>query len=185
MMQYKYILAVIIGFQATSSIQQSLNSTANGTATTTNQTILSQIASVAAKATDCAGCFDLAEALKIPAALGPDTVASIGTTLCIALGEGTALECQGLQKLEAPSVTFAILSSAYGSHSQQVFCEALFGLCPQPPIINYTVPIPKPKPACATRPRPSGQDPIYVVHLSDLHVDSKYTPGLSYNVRSP
>ena len=68
------------------------------------------------------------------------------------------------------------------SRSAQIFCNSLYGLCPQPPPLNYTVPVSSPKPANAVRPAASKKDSIFVVHISDLHVDHKYTVGASYNV---
>lgn len=174
-------LLLVLGLAVGLSSQQGNSTSSNATATIP-PAVLSSILAAAAKATDCAGCFNLVETLKQPAKIGPAAVASIGTTLCIATGEGTALECNGLQQLEAPSVTYALLSIRNGSRSAQVFCEALLGLCPQPAILPYQVPIEKPKPAGLTRPTPSRKELIKVVHLSDLHVDSKYTVGTSYNV---
>lgn len=43
---------------------------------------------------------------------------------------------------------------------------------------------PKAKPVAA-RPVPSGQDPIRIVHYSDIHVDPFYTVGSNYNCTKP
>lgn len=37
------------------------------------------------------------------------------------------------------------------------------------------------KPANASRPESSGQTPLQIVHISDIHVDTNYTTGASYN----
>lgn len=70
------------------------------------------------------------------------------------------------------------------SHTAQIFCTTFFGLCAYPPITPYTVPFPSPKPA-TTRPAPSGQAPLQIVHFSDIHVDQFYETGASYNCTKP
>ena len=70
------------------------------------------------------------------------------------------------------------------SHTSQLFCITFFGLCSYPPVTPYTVPFPSPKPA-KTRPSPSGQSSIQIVHYSDIHVDPFYEEGANYNCTKP
>jgi sphingomyelin phosphodiesterase len=67
-----------------------------------------------------------------------------------------------------------------GSHTAQLFCNTIFGLCPFPSVTEYNVPFPSPKPA-TSRPAVSGKTPIEVVHYSDIHVDLSYETGSNYN----
>jgi sphingomyelin phosphodiesterase len=64
------------------------------------------------------------------------------------------------------------------------FCINFMGLCSYPAVDQYAVPFPSPKPA-GSRPAPSGQAPIQIVHYSDIHVDPFYVPGSSTNCTKP
>ena len=70
------------------------------------------------------------------------------------------------------------------SRTGQLFCTTLTGTCQFPPVKPYEVSFPKPKPN-TTRPAPSGQSPIQVVHFSDIHVDHAYENGANYNCTKP
>ena len=64
-------------------------------------------------------------------------------------------------------------------------CITFLGLCSYPEVTPWSVPFPSPKPAGKTRPAPSGQPPIKVVHYSDIHIDHLYTPGANANCTKP
>ena len=66
-----------------------------------------------------------------------------------------------------------------GTRTSVLFCLTIFGLCQWPAIEAYTVEM-SAKPD-ATRPSPSGESPIQIVHISDIHVDLSYETGASYN----
>jgi len=66
-----------------------------------------------------------------------------------------------------------------GALTSQLFCLTIFGLCQWPNITAYTVPM-SAKPD-TVRPVPSGETPIQVVHISDIHVDLSYEVGASYD----
>ena len=66
------------------------------------------------------------------------------------------------------------------SHTSQLFCTTIFGLCDYPAVTAETISFPSPKPV-VNRPIPSTQDPIQIVHISDIHVDLSYEVGSSYN----
>lgn len=63
-----------------------------------------------------------------------------------------------------------------------LFCSTVFGLCDFPDVTEYTVEFPSVKPANASRPSPSGQTPLQIVHISDIHVDLSYEVGAKYVV---
>lgn len=58
-----------------------------------------------------------------------------------------------------------------------LFCSTVFGLCDYPDVTEYTVEFPSAKPSNASRPLPSGKDPLQIVHISDIHVDLSYKVG--------
>jgi sphingomyelin phosphodiesterase len=66
-----------------------------------------------------------------------------------------------------------------GTRTSQLFCLTVFGLCPWPAVEAYTVEM-SAKPA-TSRPAPSGETPIQVVHISDIHIDLSYEAGANYN----
>ena len=66
------------------------------------------------------------------------------------------------------------------SHTAQLFCTTIFGLCDYPAVTPNTISFPSPKPV-ANRPVPSSQTPIQIVHISDIHVDLSYEVGANYN----
>lgn len=65
-----------------------------------------------------------------------------------------------------------------------MLCASAFGLCPYPAVRNYTLTYPEPKPN-TTRPAPSGESPLQVVHFSDTHVDLSYETGSNWNCTKP
>ena len=173
----------LIGLAVLPSLQQ--GGGANFNTTPAFGAALTNVAKAYLNATDCNGCYPLLNIIKPVAEIGDLAIAELITPLCKLLHEYSDQECSGVESLEAPSVGYALRSMTIPSRTAQIFCSELLGLCTQPDVINYTVPIPKPKPADLTRPVPCGKkEPIYVVHISDLHVDHDYTPGLSYNVRT-
>jgi sphingomyelin phosphodiesterase len=66
-----------------------------------------------------------------------------------------------------------------GTRTSELFCLTVFGLCQWPEIQEYTVSM-SDKPA-TTRPAPSGESPLQIVHISDIHVDLSYETGANYN----
>lgn len=66
-----------------------------------------------------------------------------------------------------------------GTRISQLFCLTVFGLCQWPAIEAYNVSMTA-KPD-TSRPSPSGETPIQVVHISDIHADLFYETGASYN----
>lgn len=73
---------------------------------------------------------------------------------------------------------------AIGSKTAQHFCVTFLGLCQYPAIEEWDVPLP-PDRSHLKRPVPSGQDPIKVVHYSDIHVDQLYTEGSNAKCNKP
>ena len=92
--------------------------------------------------------------------------------------------CTGAVGLEGPIIAQDLRGMSIPSHTSQLFCITFFGLCSYPAVTPYTIPFPSPKPA-KTRPPPSGQSPIQIVHYSDIHVDPFYEKGANYNCTKP
>lgn len=71
-----------------------------------------------------------------------------------------------------------------GSKTAQLFCITFLGLCPYPDVTPNTITFPTTKPSTG-RPAPSGQEPIKVVHYSDIHIDPFYVAGSNTNCTKP
>jgi sphingomyelin phosphodiesterase len=89
--------------------------------------------------------------------------------------------CTGAISQQGPILAHDLRELTIGSHTAQLFCGTIFGLCDYPAVRPYTVTFASVKPAGATRPVSSGKTPIKVVHYSDIHVDLSYQVGANYN----
>jgi sphingomyelin phosphodiesterase len=70
------------------------------------------------------------------------------------------------------------------SKTAVLFCTTLTGLCQYPAVHPPSLHFP-PKPTNLSRPAPSGQTPLQIIHYSDIHVDPFYVPGSSSNCSKP
>lgn len=70
------------------------------------------------------------------------------------------------------------------SRTSDEFCITFLGLCDYPDVEEWDIPFPSEKPR-GGRPTPSGQDPIKVVHYSDIHIDQLYVEGSSTDCNKP
>jgi sphingomyelin phosphodiesterase len=66
------------------------------------------------------------------------------------------------------------------SHTAELFCNTIFGLCPFSSVTSCNVTFLSPKPE-TSRPAVSGKTSVEVVHYSDIHVELSYETGSSYN----
>ncbi|EEA25335.1 hypothetical protein TMatcc_006440 [Talaromyces marneffei ATCC 18224] len=130
--------------------------------------------------TTCSGCQTLLITLQGLAHLGNAQFTSVITDVCIKAGVEDPDVCRGAIGLEGPILAHDLRQMTVGSHTAQLFCNTVFGLCPFPSVTTYNVPFPSPKPA-TSRPAVSGKTPIEVVHYSDIHVDLSYETGANYN----
>ncbi|KAJ6017420.1 acid sphingomyelinase [Penicillium sp. IBT 35674x] len=129
----------------------------------------------------CAGCEALLVILQALAHLGNDDFVDVITEVCILAGIDDDDVCEGAIAREGPILAHDLRNMDVPSHTATLFCTTVFGLCDYPAITDYTVDFPSSKPANASRPAPSGETPIQVVHISDIHVDLSYEVGASYD----
>lgn len=66
------------------------------------------------------------------------------------------------------------------SKTSKLFCLTVFGLCQWPAVDKSFTAVGTANPG-RSRPAPSKQPPIKVIHISDIHVDLEYEAGASYN----
>lgn len=79
---------------------------------------------------------------------------------------------------------YSLRNLELGSHTAKTFCSNLVGLCDYPAVRPYNLSFPSPKPT-TSRPPPSGNPPIKVVHFSDTHVDLSYETGSNFDCTKP
>ncbi|KAJ5564594.1 acid sphingomyelinase [Penicillium frequentans] len=132
-------------------------------------------------AVTCAGCEALLVILQALAHLGNDDFVDVITEVCILAGIDDDDVCEGAIAREGPILAHDLRNMDVPSHTATLFCTTIFGLCDYPAITDYTVDFPSSKPANASRPASSGETPIQVVHISDIHVDLFYEVGASYD----
>jgi sphingomyelin phosphodiesterase len=130
---------------------------------------------------ECSACEALLLVLQALAHLGNDAFTGVITDVCQALGVEDKDVCAGAIGLEGPILAHDLRQMNIPSKTSQLFCMTIFGLCQWPDVdTSYFVSM-SDKPANASRPEPSGQTPLKVVHISDIHIDLNYTAGASYN----
>lgn len=136
-------------------------------------------------AATCTACEALLVLLQALAHTGNDNFDTIITSVCILAGIEDDDVCEGAIGEQGPILAHDLRELTVGTHTAELFCTTLFGLCDYPAVRDYEVTFPTAKPANATRPSPSGQEPIKVVHFSDIHVDLSYEVGANYNCTKP
>ncbi|RFU33954.1 hypothetical protein B7463_g2388, partial [Scytalidium lignicola] len=132
-------------------------------------------------AVTCTACEAFLVVLQALAHLGNNDFVDVITEVCILAGVEDQDVCEGAIAKEGPILAHDLRNMAISSHSSVLFCSTLFGLCDYPAVTEHTINFPSQKPASTSRPSSSGQTPIQVVHISDIHVDLSYEVGASYN----
>jgi sphingomyelin phosphodiesterase len=132
----------------------------------------------------CSGCQGLLLTFKNLANLGDKTFIRTLQDVCKKSKVEEADVCDGTIELQGPIIAEALRNVAIGSKTAQHFCVTFLGLCQYPAIEEWDVPLP-PDRSHLKRPVPSGQDPIKVVHYSDIHVDQLYTEGSNAKCNKP
>lgn len=93
--------------------------------------------------------------------------------------------CDGVVAREAPIIADIIKNVEVGSKTSEQFCITFLGVCQYPEIDKWAVPFPSRKPCGEPVRATSGQDPIKVIHYSDIHIDPLYVQGSSTQCKKP
>ncbi|KAG8161267.1 hypothetical protein KVR01_009531 [Diaporthe batatas] len=118
---------------------------------------------------ECSACQALLLVLQALAHLGNDAFSGVIIDVCQALGVEDKDVCAGAIGLEGPILAHDLRNMNIPSKTSELFCMTIFGLCQWPEVdTSYSVSMSE-KPANATRPEPSGETPLKVVHISDIH----------------
>ncbi|PYI31975.1 acid sphingomyelinase [Aspergillus indologenus CBS 114.80] len=132
-------------------------------------------------ATTCAACEALLVVLQALAHLGNDDFVDVITEVCILAKVDDDDVCEGAISREGPILAHDLRNMDVPSKTAVLFCTTIFGLCDYPAVAEYNVEFPSAKPANASRPASSGETPLQIVHISDIHVDLSYEIGANYN----
>lgn len=130
---------------------------------------------------ECSACQALLVVLQALAHVGNDAFSDTIIAVCEALQIEDDDVCAGAIGLEGPILAHDLRQMSIPSKTSELFCLTVFGLCQWPAVdTSFDLGL-SAKPANATRPEPSGQTPLQIVHISDIHIDLNYTAGASYN----
>lgn len=87
---------------------------------------------------------------------------------------------------QAPILAHDLRSISTTGQTAMKLCNALFGLCPNPPVNPLTITFPKPKPSHPKNFGKAGtKPPFQVAHISDVHIDRNYTAGAEADCTKP
>lgn len=88
--------------------------------------------------------------------------------------------CQGAVGSQSPILAHDLRSISLTSAAAKHFCSTVFGMCPLPSVVQYSVAL-KPFDMTTTNGgngtkvwKSRGRKPFKVVHLSDVHIDREY-----------
>jgi hypothetical protein len=139
-------------------------------------------------ATNCSKCVAALSIGKLAAQVAPELVPDTLVSLCISTGFGSNSTCTtnyaagNFGAVWTQILAFADVTGLDG----QYICNSLSStFCPTPALtpLNTTGLFPKPKPANAKAPNASGKK-VKVLHLSDFHLDPRFSVGSEANCSS-
>jgi len=131
----------------------------------------------------CTACQASLEVAKFLALAAPEQGPSLAVALCEYFDYADDCETEyGIYTLGSP-ITQVIAYADVGGYDGQAICSQFLGLCPSVTTspLNLTGWFAKPKPNPLPPPKqPTGQR-LKVLHMSDLHIDPRYTVGAEAN----
>ncbi|TDL28043.1 Metallo-dependent phosphatase [Rickenella mellea] len=134
----------------------------------------------------CARCQAGLEVAKFLALAAPEQGPAMAVQLCNDFAfSKTCTGSFGPRSL-GPVITQVIANADVGGYDGQLICQNFASLCPLPPTsaLNLTGWFKKPKPNPLPPPKqPSGKR-MKVLHLSDFHLDPRYSTGAEANCTS-
>ncbi|RAK86588.1 sphingomyelin phosphodiesterase [Aspergillus costaricaensis CBS 115574] len=139
-------------------------------------------------ATSCTACETLLKSLQQASQLGPSTLQTILTEVCILSKILDADFCTGLIASQVPSAYYVLRQLSIPSDTAQTFCASVLDLCPYPPIPPINLTFPPPYSPITTTTKKNNKDnniTLRIAHITDTHVDLQYTPGTSTHCRKP
>ncbi|RDH21065.1 Metallo-dependent phosphatase [Aspergillus niger ATCC 13496] len=139
-------------------------------------------------ATSCTACETLLKSLQRVSQLGPSTLQTVLTEVCVISKILDADFCTGLVASQVPSAYYVLRQLSVPSDTAQTFCASVLDLCPYPPICPIHLTVPPPplySPITTKENKDNDNTTLRIAHITDTHVDLAYTPGTSTHCRKP
>ncbi|KAH9835891.1 sphingomyelin phosphodiesterase [Rhodofomes roseus] len=131
----------------------------------------------------CAACLAGLEVAKFLALAAPEQGPSLAVALCEAFDYSSDCATEySVYDLGTP-ITQVIAYADVGGYDGQVICQRYFSMCTDPGTspLDLTNWFAKPKPNPLPPPKQPTGERLKVLHMSDLHIDPRYTIGAEAN----
>ncbi|KAK0727952.1 Metallo-dependent phosphatase-like protein [Lasiosphaeria miniovina] len=135
---------------------------------------------------NCSKCVAALSVAQMAAQLAPTHLPAAMVSLCKTTGFKTGTVCQntyGATNFGASWVQILAKADVVGLDGQYICASLSTDFCSQPPLVPVKVKFPKAKPVKPKKSRASGKR-VKVLHLSDLHLDTRYMAGSEANCTS-
>ncbi|KAA1479007.1 hypothetical protein DENSPDRAFT_89208 [Dentipellis sp. KUC8613] len=144
--------------------------------------LFDDIISALTTATDCTSCHaTVLPPLQTLSREGDDAFVQTMTAVCEALQLADDAVCAGEMQRSGPVLAHSLRGFTVNGTTATKFCDAVFGLCQPPPVTPFNVTFPRPASSNPKKFTSKGRPTFQVVHLSDVHIDRKYTVGAEAN----
>ncbi|KAK4204228.1 Metallo-dependent phosphatase-like protein [Triangularia verruculosa] len=137
----------------------------------------------ASNSTNCSKCVASLLIGQTVAQFAPTWLPAVMTSLCKETGFQTADVCEEMYQpatYGAPWAQVLRYANVSGLDGHYICAFLSPNFCPQPGVAPYTVKFPKPRPNRTKVPVRSGER-VKILHLSDLHLDTRYKTGSEAN----
>jgi hypothetical protein len=137
-------------------------------------------------ANNCSRCIAALSVGQMVAKLAPSYLPDAMISLCQTTGWASNATCKNTYEATSfgASWTQILAYADITGQDGRFICSSLSStFCTQPPVIPVNATFPKPKPEKPRKPCRSGKR-VKVLHLSDLHLDTRYSAGSEANCTS-
>ncbi|KAJ4472551.1 Metallo-dependent phosphatase [Lentinula edodes] len=146
------------------------------------QSAIAQVKSIANSTVlngTCAKCIASMEVAKFLALAAPEQGPTFAVELCNFFGFSTSCNATYGPHALGGVVTQVVSNADVGGLDGQMLCQNFLSLCPLPPTspLNLTGWFAKPKPDPLPAPKTASGQRLKVLHLSDFHLDPRYSTG--------
>ncbi|KAJ3988481.1 sphingomyelin phosphodiesterase [Lentinula detonsa] len=127
----------------------------------------------------CAKCIASMEVAKFLALAAPEQGPTFAVELCNFFGFSSTCNATYGPHALGGVVTQVVSNADIGGLDGQMLCQNFLSLCPRPPTtpLNLTGWFAKPKPDPLPAPKTPSGERLKVLHLSDFHLDPRYSTG--------
>jgi hypothetical protein len=137
-----------------------------------------------ANSTNCQMCKDVMSTVVQSMKVQQDLLYNIAVPFCAPLAALIPTPvCEGLLRVASTDIGGIFPSIDMQGIDGQTLCAFMFGLCelPAPPELNLDTLFKGTKKSDKELPKPCGEEPLKVLHISDYHLDQRYVVGSEAN----